>query len=191
MTAIINNRIKKNDALGLVFYAAASLYLELALIRFTAAEVLYLGYFSNFILISAFIGLGLGFLSYKRGIKTDQYVPFVMLFIFSLILVSEFDVTILRDNFGEFFFGNISGRSGLPGSFLLAALLISTVILFTGLGCRIAESFSKFKPLTAYTLDISGSIFGIALFSLHSLVSSSPVTWVITTGLLLITGYLI
>ena len=59
-------------AVQLVFYAAAVLYFELGIIRFTAAEVLYMGFFSNFILISVFVGLGLGFLAARRAKVAGQ-----------------------------------------------------------------------------------------------------------------------
>jgi len=179
----------KNE-LQLVFFAAASLYLELAIIRFSAAEVIYLGYFSNFVLISAFVGLGLGFMSFKKGVAVYETIPFVMLFLFSFVLISEFDVDILRNHFGLFFFGNIKERAGLPGVFLLVTLFLATVALFIGIGNRIAAAFVLFKPLKAYSLDIGGSLIGIILFSLQSLFSSGPMTWVVTGHLLLLLGYL-
>ena len=174
----------------LVFFAAAALYFELAIIRFTAAEVLYLGYFSNFILITAFVGLGIGFLSLHRGIIFDDAIPFTLLFIFSLVLVSEFDVNILRDHFGLFFFGNISGRAGLPGALLMVILFLSTAIFFAAIGARVARTFVQFEPLQAYTLDITGSLLGIGLFTLQSIVATGPALWVSTGTLLLVLGTL-
>src|SRR5881409_2018571 len=38
------------------------LFVELALIRWTGSNVLYLSYFSNFVLLGSFLGIGLGFL---------------------------------------------------------------------------------------------------------------------------------
>src|SRR3984893_19073584 len=38
------------------------LFVELALIRWTGSNILYLSYFSNFILLASFLGIGLGFL---------------------------------------------------------------------------------------------------------------------------------
>lgn len=174
----------------LVFLSAAALYFELAIIRFTAAEVLYLGYFSNFILITAFVGLGVGFLSLRRGIILDDVIPFALLFIFSLVLVSEFDVNILRDHFGLFFFGNVSGRAGLPGAVLLVILFLSTAIFFVAIGARVARTFVLFEPLQAYTWDIAGSLLGIALFSLQSVIATGPAVWVVTGTLLLVLGTL-
>ncbi|MGH8119971.1 MAG: hypothetical protein ACRESK_05080, partial [Gammaproteobacteria bacterium] len=130
----------------LAAFSAAALYFELAIIRFTAAEVLYLGYFSNFILIASFVGLGLGFLSAGKQARFDQYLPFTLLFLFALVLVSKFDVEILKNHFGLFFFGNVSGRAGLPGALLLAILFLATVMFFLCIGRRIALAFARFSP---------------------------------------------
>jgi len=154
----VPSRVLGSTRAQLVYFAAAALYFELAIIRFTAAEVLYLGYFSNFILITAFVGLGVGFLSLRRGIILDDAIPFALLFIFALVLVSEFDVNILRDHFGLFFFGNISGRAGLPGALLMVILFLSTAIFFAAVGARVARTFVLFMPLQAYTWDIAGSL---------------------------------
>ena len=42
------------------------LFLELALIRWTGSNVLYLSYFSNLILLASFLGIGVGFLIADR-----------------------------------------------------------------------------------------------------------------------------
>ena len=184
------NSDNKRRVLELIAFSAAALYFELAIIRFTAAQVLYLGYFSNFILISSFVGLGLGFLSARRKIDLDIYLPLSLVFLFSLVLVSQFDVEILKNHFGLFFFGNLKGRAGLPGAFLLLVLFLSTVVFLMCIGRRIALAFMNFEPLRAYSLDIVGSLIGIAMFSLQSMAASSPVIWVLTGGLLLLIGYL-
>ena len=175
---------------ALVAFSAAALYFELAIIRFTAAEVLYLGYFSNFILISSFVGLGLGFLSARKKFDFDGYLPFLLLFLFALVLVSQFDVEILKNHFGLFFFGNIKGRAGLPGALLLVILFMATVMFFLCIGRRIALVFMTFKSLAAYSYDIAGSLIGIALFSLQSLAASGPPVWIVTGCLLLVLGFL-
>src|SRR5437667_9940164 len=58
---MINGRIGplKARLLGLSFLM---LFVELALIRWSGSNILYLSYFSNFILLASFLGIGLGFL---------------------------------------------------------------------------------------------------------------------------------
>ena len=51
------------------------LFLELVLIRWTGANVLHLSYFSNFVLLGSFLGIGLGFLRAKPGRRPPYYSP--------------------------------------------------------------------------------------------------------------------
>src|SRR6267154_27418 len=50
------------DKLRLFALSFLMLFVELALIRWTGANILYLSYFSNFVLLGSFLGIGLGFL---------------------------------------------------------------------------------------------------------------------------------
>lgn len=179
----------RHAALALALLAAGALYFELALIRFTAAEVLYLGYFSNFILITAFVGLGVGLLAASRDVDLGQALPFTLLFLFALVLVSKFDVDILRNHFGLFFFGNVTGQAGVPAALLMVVLFLATAAFFAAVGARLGVAFMGFAPLQAYTWDVAGSLLGIVLFSVQSLAGSGPVTWVITGTLLLGAGW--
>src|SRR5712691_3307197 len=48
------------------------LFTELALIRWTGSNVIYLPYFSNFVLLGSFLGIGIGFL---RSRSSTQLFP--------------------------------------------------------------------------------------------------------------------
>src|SRR5262249_50948292 len=61
-----------------------------------------------------------------------------------------------------------------PVSFALVFLL--TVAVMAGIGQGVARLFIKFQPLSAYRLDILGSIGGIVLFSLLSFLDQPPPT---------------
>ena len=47
------------------------LFLELMLIRWGAANVLYLAYFTNFVLLASFLGIGVGFL--RASARRDHF----------------------------------------------------------------------------------------------------------------------
>ena len=51
----------------LVLASTLMLFLELSLIRWSGANVLHLSYFSNFVLLGSFLGIGLGFLRAGRA----------------------------------------------------------------------------------------------------------------------------
>ena len=127
--------LKKNETgLRLFMFSFLILYFELALIRYTSAEVLYMGYFSNFILISVFLGIGAGFLTADKNISFFRFTPQIILLMISFILITRIDVTYLRENIGQLFFGsNAYSLLKLPLWFCLPFILISTTLIFTGL----------------------------------------------------------
>ncbi|MCH2412751.1 MAG: hypothetical protein MK189_07230, partial [Acidimicrobiales bacterium] len=51
----------------LALSAFVLLFVELALIRWLGANIIYLAYFSNFVLVGSFLGIGLGFLWASRS----------------------------------------------------------------------------------------------------------------------------
>ena len=54
-------------SLRLVILSCLMLFVELALIRWTGSNVVYLSYFSNFVLLGSFLGIGIGFLRGHAG----------------------------------------------------------------------------------------------------------------------------
>ena len=55
----------------------AILFVELMLIRWIPANVKYIGFFSNFLLIASFLGIGLGILLGRRG-ANPRLSPFAL-----------------------------------------------------------------------------------------------------------------
>ncbi|HET7636816.1 MAG TPA: spermidine synthase, partial [Candidatus Limnocylindria bacterium] len=51
------------------------LFVELALIRWLGSNVVYLSYFTNFVLLGSFLGIGLGFLRARRRIGLFPWAP--------------------------------------------------------------------------------------------------------------------
>ena len=51
-----------SDRLRLILLSFLMLFVELALIRWTGENVVYMSFFSNFVLLGSFLGIGLGFL---------------------------------------------------------------------------------------------------------------------------------
>src|SRR3954463_8306967 len=64
-----------NDRLRLVLLSFLMLFVELALIRWAGSNVVYLSYFSNFVLLGSFLGIGVGFLRAGRADPDDNTRP--------------------------------------------------------------------------------------------------------------------
>ncbi len=162
------------------------LYAELLCIRWMPAHVRFLSYFTNFILLASFLGLGVGILSAKRRLPLGpRTFPLLVLFAAILIAATRFELKI--GSAGVLYYG--AGESGtappenalvLPAAFLLVALLF--VCIGRPLGTLLGQVT---PPLRAYGLDIGGSLAGIAAFFLLSLFEQPPVVWFI--GLIVIT----
>src|SRR5207248_1806542 len=89
----------------LVLLSFLMLFVELALIRWTGSNIIYLSYFSNFVLLGSFLGIGIGFLSSRSRFRMFQFAPLVLALLVFLVL--EFPVSVDRTGsqliyFGEF-----------------------------------------------------------------------------------------
>lgn len=184
---MIQKIIQNANAIRLFLLSFTILYLELSIIRFTSEQVLYLGYFSNFILISVFLGMGTGFLLSEKRFSLFQFVPQTLLLLVAFVLITHIDAAFLRNNSGQLFFGIAETMPmKMPLWLCLAVLFLLTVLIFAGLGQETAHYFKMFKPLPAYSIDISGSMAGIVVFTMHAFRGASPVEW-FATSIVLIT----
>jgi len=165
------------EGLRLFLLVFVTLYLELALIRFASANVLYLGFFSNFVLIAVFLGIGLGFLVADRTVDLFRYLPQALLFLLSFILVTRIDATSLRESAGQLFFSNVTRLQFLPTWLCLLVIFSITAFIFACIAQETARCFRFYKPIVAYSIDIGGSVVGIAVFTLHSYLGGTPIAW--------------
>jgi hypothetical protein len=154
------------------------LYAELLCIRWMPAHVRFLSYFTNFILLASFLGLGVGILSARRKLPLGpRTFPLILLFAAILIAASKFELHI--GSAGVLYYG--AGESGtappenalvLPAAFLLVSLIF--VCIGRPLGILLGEVT---PPLRAYTFDILGSLAGIATFFVLAWLEQPPVVW--------------
>src|ERR671926_1147260 len=62
----------------LVLASALMLFVELALIRWCGSNILHLSYFSNFVLLGSFLGVGLGFLRARAARDLSPWWPLLL-----------------------------------------------------------------------------------------------------------------
>jgi hypothetical protein len=178
-----------NDRRRLVLASFLMLFTELVLIRWSGASVVYLSYFSNFVLLGSFLGIGVGFLRARSSTDLFRWAPVVMAFFVAFVV--RFPVVIDRSGSTLVFFGSLSQR-GMPMWIMLPIVFCAVAVIMACVAQGVAELFSRFDPLEAYRLDILGSILGIAAFSLLSFLGTSPLVWgvVLTVSYLLVIGRL-
>jgi hypothetical protein len=158
------------------------LFTELALIRWAAAYVVYLAYFTNFVLLASFLGIGLGFLRPQRAHRWAAWAPVAVAVVAGFVLlfpVQVAQVDRVRDFVGLF------GMFALPIWVTLPLIFAGVVAAMACIASRVGELLGGFPPLEAYRLDILGSIAGTVAFAVASFFQLRPAVWglVIAAGL--------
>ncbi|MEA5053205.1 MAG: spermidine synthase [Propionicimonas sp.] len=158
----------------LVLASAFMLFLELALIRWTGSNIVHLSYFTNFVLLGSFLGIGLGFMRIGRTRRLPYYSPIVLALLVVTVLV--FPVTVDRSAEGIIYFTSLS-TSGPPAWVILPIVFIAAAITLMGPAELVARCFPQLKRLEAYRYDLIGSLTGITTFTLLSFLSAPPLAW--------------
>src|SRR4030088_3373979 len=92
------------------------LFVELALIRWTAANNLHLAYLTNFVLLASFLGVGLGFLRAQREADLFRWVPVALALLVGYVLLFPVSVR-LKD-------GRLTGAFGSAAAPRWAGLVV-------------------------------------------------------------------
>lgn len=162
------------------------LFVELALIRWLGSNVIYLSYFSNFVLLGSFLGIGIGFLRAKSDVNLFPWAATALSFLVVFVLL--FPVQIDRSGSQLIYFGG-AGATGLPMWITLPILFVLVAIVMAAIAQGVAQTFALFEPLDAYRLDIAGSLAGIATFSALSFFGAPPIVWGVIATVVLGTLY--
>jgi len=170
------------DRLELFLASFLMLFVELVLIRWAGAYVVYLSYFANFILLGSFLGIGIGFLRAHKQPDLFRYAPVVLALFLGLVI--GFPATIDRTGGDLVYFG--VQTHGLPVWLMLPFVFIATALTMTTVAHGVATRFARFPALEAYRLDILGSIAGIVTFSGLALAGLNPIAWGVVIAALFI-----
>lgn len=159
----------------LVLASATMLFVELALIRWTGANIVHLSYFSNFILLGSFLGIGLGFLiPAGRGQWLTRWAPVPLAVL--VVLVRAFPVQV-RQTSGEVIYFTAVKTTGLPQWVTLPVLFGLAALTMTALGKMTADLFRQLPSLDAYRYDLLGSLAGSLSFAALSWLRAPSVVW--------------
>ena len=171
------------DRWNLFLCSFTILFVELALIRWIPSYIRYLGYFTNFVLLASFLGIGLGILQARRRVELHSLFPAALAIL--VAIVATFKLQLNVDSGQEVFFKDMSVKAqGVESFFLVPLVFILVAGIFTLLGQNLGRLLAAVRPpLTAYTLDVAGSIAGSALFALVSFLGAPPGVWFVIAAL--------
>jgi SAM-dependent methyltransferase len=162
--------------LRLIAVSFVALFLELMLIRWVPSQVRLVAYYANLILISSFLGLGLGAMGSGRGAR--QLPRFGFLLAGFVVLMSVLHSTTLPGSDTEIRF--FAGQGRLANYLALLVVFVANGWLFVPLGDEIGRLFKILPALRGYSCDLLGSLLGTVFFGIFALRFFSP-----TAGMLL------
>ena len=164
--------------------SALMLFLELALIRWTGANVLHLSYFSNIVLLGSFLGIGLGFLRAPADrMPAPYYSPMILLGLVGF--VAAYPVSVDRKGSTLIFFTSLA-TTGPPIWLTLPAVFLAVAAIMAGPGELVGACFMHLPRLDAYRYDLLGSLLGIAVFTGLAFLDSPPFVWFAIIGALFV-----
>ena len=176
----------------LFFISFATLFLELACIRWFGSAVLYLTFFTNLVLFACFLGMSVGLLAAGRRADIAKWIIPLAVAAVGLAELTSWAYAHFanlsievggQSSPQQVFFGTETPRGDLsrfvvPVEFVAAAFFTVIALMFIGLGQTMGRAFTAAPDrVTAYSVDIIGSLAGIACFSVASYCQTSPVVW--------------
>ena len=149
-----------------------SLFLEMMVIRWVPSVVHLVAYYANLMLLSSFLGLGVGAMAASRKRSLFDWFPvFLACEIGTLALCRG---AVLGTSASEAHFNALSPATLNTG--VLVWIFASNALVFVPLGQRMGALFNAVPRLSAYAWDLAGSLCGTLSFGFFSLKYFSPLT---------------
>jgi len=170
------------------------LFFELAAIRWFAATVVFLTFFTNIVLLGCFLGMSVGLLAARR----PQNLARAALPIATLAFAAAIATNLLYWEWSESLTVSIGSQQGSPrlvyfgteyrpvdpGRWVVPMWAVASTffalitLTFVGLGQVMGRAFDAIPDrVVAYSLDVLGSLTGIAAFAAMSWLELPPTVW--------------
>src|SRR5262249_45247552 len=153
------------------------LFLETAVIRWMPAYVRLLAYFSNFILLASFLGIGVGCLLAARRRNLIVWFPLVQYAV--IVAVDRLRLEVALPSSSTIYFSSGTATPVVPveSTLLLPLLFMAVAALFVTVAHRMGVELTKHPPLRAYVINLLGSLAGVAGFAVISWLELPPLVW--------------
>jgi SAM-dependent methyltransferase len=153
------------------------LFLEVVLIRWMPAYIRLLGYFSNFILLASFLGIGVGCLLASSRVRLFGWFPILQLLVVWAVYFFRLEVGVAAESSIYFTSGTGQPVAVVESTMLLPLLFVIVAALFATLAQRMGREMATLPALRGYTLNLLGSLAGVAALGVLSWQQLSPTWW--------------
>lgn len=152
--------------------SATLLFCELVLIRWTQDRLLYVGFFSNFVLIASFLGMGLGIALGRAGWLPRSPLTALLLFgLLGLVYVVQPGVVAIAHS--QQLFG--TSFQQLRDVIVVAIVILLITAIMAVIALPLGPLLRSLPPLRAYAADIVGALAGIAAAFVLALLWAPPI----------------
>ena len=180
---------------SLAIISVLSLFLEMMMIRWISSEIRVFAYFKNLVLVACFLGFGLGCYLCRRRVRlVAMFVPLLALTIILKAPLSPVrQVTAALPGLLGGTEVEIWGLPSLPTNWIATLLALAVMVplfaaiamVFVPIGQLVGWYFEKSSNgVTAYSVNVLASLFGIAGFAVLSFLYQPPAVWMLVAGLL-------
>jgi spermidine synthase len=175
---------------SLLLVSILGLFLELLLIRWIGTEIRIFAYLQNTVLVVCFLGLGMGCMASRKPVNLRRILlPLSVLSVLMAVPLTRHALGGISEMLSGF--GGLTiwyqavqqnairtlgyGVLGLSLTFLLMALIWD---IFVPIGQLLGQLMDDHpKIIWAYSVNVAGSLLGIWLFVLLSVLYQPPVVW--------------
>lgn len=163
----------------LILFVASllALYFELMVIRWLPGQIHLIAYFTNFILIACFFGLGVGMLTARRSGRAVAWAAPGLLGLVLLAIAFHHAHVIGGQGAGLWVSYESAARFRVDLYLMLTIFYAAIAGAFLPLGQAIGRAFGDESPLGDYAANLLGSLVGVVAFSLLSMYSVPAWIW--------------
>src|SRR5688572_20992524 len=129
------------------------LFLEIALLRWLPAYIRLLSYFSNFILLACFLGIGVGCLLATSRQRLFPWFPLIQAVVVATVYFFRLEINVNTSGSIYFSSGTSENIVLVESSMLLPVLFAVVAALFVTLAQQMAREMARLEALRAYTLN--------------------------------------
>jgi SAM-dependent methyltransferase len=141
------------------------------------AYIRLLSYFSNFILLANFLGIGVGCLLASSRRRLFVLFPLLQAIVIAAVYFFRLEVSVATSGSIYFTSGTTQPVVVVESTLLLPLIFAVVAALFVALAQRMGREMAALPALRGYTINLLGSLAGVAAFGVASWLQLSPTWW--------------